>query len=61
MEGRAVGHNFERDPPCQVWLNLVQWFQRKRFKCDLIKICLICIIGINRLKKKFHRKTQNIC
>jgi hypothetical protein len=31
MEGRAVGHNFERDPPrdhtCQVWFNLVQWFQ----------------------------------
>jgi hypothetical protein len=40
MEGGAVGHNFERDPPkdhsCQVWCNLVQWFQRKRFKCDLI-------------------------
>jgi hypothetical protein len=36
MEGRAVGHNFERDPPryhpCQVWFNLVQWFQRRRFK-----------------------------
>jgi hypothetical protein len=31
MEGGAVGHNFERDPPrdhpCQVWFNLVQWFQ----------------------------------
>ena len=36
MEGGAVGHNFERDPPCQVWFNLVQWFQRKRFKCDLL-------------------------
>jgi len=27
MEGGAVGHNFERDPPkdhsCQVWCNLV--------------------------------------
>ena len=33
----------------------------RRFKCDLIKICLICIIGINRLKEKFHRKTRNIC
>jgi hypothetical protein len=22
---------------------------------------LICIIGINRLKEKFHRKTRNIC
>jgi hypothetical protein len=34
MEGGAVGHNFERDPPrdnpCQVRFNLVQRFQRKR-------------------------------
>ena len=40
MEGGAVGHNFEmglhKDYPCQVWFNLVQWFQRKRFKCDLL-------------------------
>jgi hypothetical protein len=40
MEGEAVGHNFERDPPrdhpCQVWFNLVQRFQRKGFKCDLL-------------------------
>jgi hypothetical protein len=40
MEGGTVGHNCERDPPrdhpCQVWFNLVQGFQRKRFKCDLL-------------------------
>ena len=40
MEGGAVGHNFERNPPrdhpCQVWFNLVQRFQRRRFKCDLL-------------------------
>jgi hypothetical protein len=40
MEGGAVGHNFERDPPrdhpCQVCFNLVQRFQRRRFKCDLL-------------------------
>jgi hypothetical protein len=40
MEGGAVGHNFERDPPrdhpYQVWFNLVQQFQRRRFKCDLL-------------------------
>jgi hypothetical protein len=39
-EGGAVGHDFERDPPrdhpCQVWFNLVQRFQRRRFKCDLL-------------------------
>jgi hypothetical protein len=28
---------------------------------SFIKICLICIIGINRLKENFHRKTQNTC
>ena len=31
MEGGAVRHNFERDPPrdhpCQVWFNLVQGFR----------------------------------
>jgi hypothetical protein len=36
MEGGAVGHNIEmglpKDYPCQVWFNLVQRFQRKRFK-----------------------------
>jgi hypothetical protein len=40
MEGRAVGHNFERDPPkdhpCQVWFNSVQGFQR-RFKCESLQ------------------------
>jgi hypothetical protein len=40
MEGGAVGHNFERDPPrdhpYQVLFNLVQQFQRRRFKCDLL-------------------------
>ena len=40
MEDGAVGHNFERDPPrdhpCLVWFNLVQRFQRRRFKCDLL-------------------------
>ena len=36
MEGGTVGHNFERDPPCQAWLNLVQRFLRRRFKCDLL-------------------------
>jgi hypothetical protein len=41
MKGRAVGHNFERGPPkdhpCQVWFNLVQRFQRRRFKCESVK------------------------
>ena len=41
MEGGAVGHNFERDPPkdhpCQVWFNSVQGFQRRRFKCESLR------------------------
>jgi uncharacterized protein YjiS (DUF1127 family) len=40
MEGGAVGHNFEKDPPkdhpYQLWFSLVQWFLRRRFKCDLL-------------------------
>ena len=39
MEGGAIGHNFEmglpKDYPSQIWFNLVQRFQRRRFKCDL--------------------------
>jgi hypothetical protein len=34
MEGGAVGHNYERDPPCQVWFNLVQGFQSKSLTYD---------------------------
>jgi hypothetical protein len=40
MEGGAVGYNFERDlprdNPCQVRFNLVERFQRRKFKCDLL-------------------------
>ena len=40
MEGGAVGHNYEmglpKDYSSQNWFNLVQWFQRRRFKCDLL-------------------------
>ena len=41
MQDGSVGHNFERDPPkdhpCQVWFNLVQGFQRKRFKSESLR------------------------
>jgi hypothetical protein len=41
MEGWSVRHNFERNPPkdhpCQVWFNLVQGFQRRRFKCESLR------------------------
>ena len=41
MEGRSVEHNFGRDRsidhPCQVWFNLVQGFQRRRFKCESLR------------------------
>jgi hypothetical protein len=41
MEDGAVRHNFERNPPkdhpCQVWFNLVQGFQRRRFKCESLQ------------------------
>jgi hypothetical protein len=41
MESGAVGHNFKRDPPrhhpCLVRFNLVQRFQRRRFKCESLR------------------------
>jgi hypothetical protein len=40
MESGAVGHNFEMGLPknyaSQIWFNLVQRFQRRRFECDLL-------------------------
>jgi hypothetical protein len=40
MESGAVRHNFEmglpKDYPSQIGFNLVQWFQRRRFECDLL-------------------------
>ena len=37
------------------------WFRGEDLNVIFYQICLICIIGINRLKERFHRKTQNIC
>ena len=41
MEGGAVRHNIERGPPkdhhCQIWFNLVQGFQSRRFKCESLR------------------------
>ena len=38
MESGAIRHNFEmglpKDYPSQIWFNLVQRFQRRRFKCE---------------------------
>ena len=66
MEGEAVGHNFEmglpKDYPCQVWFNLVQRFQRRRFKCDLLsKYAYNLHNRYKSAERKFHRKTRNIC
>jgi len=41
MESGAVRHNFEmglpKDYPSQIWFNLVQRFQRRRFKCERLR------------------------
>jgi predicted AAA+ superfamily ATPase len=67
MEGGAVGHNIERGPPkdhpSQICFNLVQRFRGEDLKVIFYQNMsnLYNLIGINRLKEKFHRKTQNIC
>jgi hypothetical protein len=59
MEGGAVGHNFERDPPCQVFS--VIWFSGFRGE-DLNVIFYQNMPNLhNRLKEIFHRKTRIIC
>jgi predicted AAA+ superfamily ATPase len=67
MEGGAVGHYIERGPPkdhpSQICFNLVQRFRGEDLKVIFYQNMsnLYNLIGINRLKEKFHRKTQNIC
>ena len=58
MEGGAVRHNFERDPPCQVWFNLVQRFQRRRFKCDLLSKYKLVKNVHNRYKSAERKISQ---
>ena len=40
LEVAITGHNFERGPSkdhsTKVWLQLVQWFQRRRLKCEML-------------------------
>jgi hypothetical protein len=50
-----------RTIPARVGLIWFSGFRREDLNVIFIKICPICIIGINRLKEKFHRKTRNIC
>ena len=48
-------HNFEmgppKDHPSHILLNLVQWFQRKRFKCESLRHTMD---GQKSFKKKDH-------
>jgi hypothetical protein len=45
MEGGAVGHNFERDPPkdhpCQVWFNLVRGFRGEDLNVKVYNGCQV--------------------
>jgi hypothetical protein len=40
MEVGITGHNFEKGPSkdhsTEVWLQLVQWFLRRRLKCEML-------------------------
>jgi hypothetical protein len=66
MEGGAVGHNLKGDHPRTIPAKFaLTWFSGFRGE-DLNVIFYqnmsnLYNQGINRLKEKFHRKTQNIC
>jgi hypothetical protein len=61
MEGESVGHNFEKDPPkdhpYQVWFNLVQGFQRRRFKCESLRRTSSDVDIQNRISQGYFRGT----
>jgi hypothetical protein len=66
MEGRAVGYNFERDPPKyhprHAWFNLVKWFNvSSRFFCKNVLSVKLYISSIFSyyayiLRRKHHIK-----
>ena len=62
MEGRAVGHNFEKGPlkdhPSQILFNLVLQFHRIRFKYDLLSKYAYLH---NRYISAERKISQNIC
>ena len=47
--------------PARFGLIWFSGFRGEDLNVIFYQICLICIIGIYRLKEKFHRKTWNIC
>ena len=47
--------------PAKFGLIWFSGFREEDLNAIVYQICLICIIGINRLKEKFHRKIRNIC
>ena len=65
MEGGAVGHIFERDPPgdhpCQVCLIWFSGFTGEDLNVIFYQNMPNLHNRINRLKEKFHRKTRNLC
>jgi hypothetical protein len=65
MEGGAAGHNFERDPPkdhpCQVWFNLVQEFQRRRFKLVVLVKKMSVLINFLLQKTNLVSVLNKIC
>ena len=65
MEGGAVGHNFERDPPRDHYPARFGLIWLSGFREDLNVMFYQNMPNLhNRYKsaeRKFHRKTRNIC
>jgi hypothetical protein len=61
MEGEAVGHNFERDPPYQVRFNLVQRFRGEDLNVIFYQYMTNLHNWYKSAERKFHRKARNIC
>jgi hypothetical protein len=63
-EGGAVGHNFERDPPrdhpCQLWFNLVQRIQRRRFKCESLRRTAKAHMALGQASSKSANQRQEL-
>ena len=54
------GHNFERDPPCQVWFNLLQRFLRRRFKCESLRRTAKAHMAFGQVSSKSANQKQEL-
>jgi hypothetical protein len=65
LEVGITGHNFERGPSkdhsTKVWLQLVQWFLRRRLKCEMLTDGRKVMTIAKKKKRNSNKKVEPRC